>query len=177
MSADSQIEISLVEPNDRESLIPLLEESFEGVYLRHSKRTLRDIETVRVARINGERAGLVMLKELGKGIGYVYYIAVARRFRGQGIAGKLLDDSLERFFELGMEDIYASVEEDNEESLRLFLSREFKKTGFGELSKKHGKISSALLYMKMWVVPGEMLLHKDLFQKPSREADQNQGSK
>ena len=172
MSGKDQIEISDVEPNDKESLVPLLEESFEGVYLRHSKRTLRDIETVRVARVNGEKVGLVMLKELGKKIGYVYYIAVARKFRGQGIAGKLLDDSLESFFQRGMEEVYASVEEDNEESVRLFASREFKETGFGELSKRHGKISAALLYTKMWVVPGETLLHKDLSQKKVPSQDQ-----
>ncbi len=167
MTENDQFEISIVEPNERESLIPLLEDSFEGIYLRHSKRTLRESEIVKVARVSGERAGLVMLKDLGKKIGYVYYIAVGRKFRGRGFAGRLLDDALEHFFKSGMEEVYASVEEDNEESMRLFVSRGFKETGYRELSKKRGKVSAVLLYTKMWVVPGEILLCKELSQKIS----------
>jgi ribosomal protein S18 acetylase RimI-like enzyme len=165
LTEKGQFAISVAEPNERELLIQILEESFEGIYLRHSKRTLRDSELVKVAWLNSERVGLVILKDLGKKSGYVYYIAVRRHFRGQGVAGKLLDDALEHFFKKGMEEVYASVEEDNEESKRLFASRGFEETGYERLSKKYGRVSAALLYGKMWVVPGEKLLHKELSQK------------
>ena len=35
---------------ERAALEQILEESFEGWYLRHSKRTLREVEEVRAAR-------------------------------------------------------------------------------------------------------------------------------
>lgn len=159
---DSTIEIRDVSPNEREELFPILEQSFEGWYLRHSKRTLKDIEIVREVRVNDERAGLVMLKDLGNKLGYVYYIAVAKKFRGRGIGGKLLDNSLSYFFDQGMQEVYASVEEDNEESRRLFESRNFKRTTRGQLAKKFGTINSFVLLRKMVTVPGEYILRREL---------------
>jgi ribosomal protein S18 acetylase RimI-like enzyme len=161
-SENSDVIITDVSPKEREELVPILEDSFEGWYLRHSKRTLSDIELVRQAKVNEERAGLVMLKDLGNKLGYVYYIAVAKKFRGKGIGGKLLDSSLKYFFEHGMQEVYASVEEDNEESNRLFLSRNFKKTSRGELARKYGTINSFVLIRKMLIVPGEIILFRQL---------------
>ena len=165
MSESRDVEILVVDSKERDSLVPILEESFEGIYLRHSKRTLRESELVKVARIGGENAGLVMLKELGRGIGYIYYIAVSRKYRRQGIAGKLLDNSLGYFIGKGNTEAYASVEADNDESMNLFLSRGFRETKFGEVSKRHGHISATFLYTKMWVVPGEHVYVKDLSPK------------
>lgn len=161
-SEDSAIIITDVSPNEREELVPILEDSFEGWYLRHSKRTLSEIGLVRQAKVNDERAGLVMLKELGNKLGYVYYIAVAKRFRGKGIGGKLLDSSLTYFFDRSMQEVYASVEEDNEESNRLFHSRDFRKTTRSELAKKYGTINSFVLIRKMLIVPGEIILFRKL---------------
>jgi ribosomal protein S18 acetylase RimI-like enzyme len=162
---DSSVLITDVPPNAREDLVPILEESFEGWYLRHSKRTLSEIGLVREAKVNDERAGLIMLKELGNRLGYVYYIAVARKFRGKGIGGKLLDRSLSYFFDRGMQEVYASVEEDNEESSRLFLSRKFKRTSRSELARKYGTINSFVLLRKMLIVPGEIILFRELSPK------------
>lgn len=151
--------INTVPPDQREKLVFILEESFEGWYLRHSKRTLSEIEVVKEAVLEGERVALIMLKHLGNKLGYVYYIAVAKRFRGRGIAGKLLDDALAYFFtEQGMKEVYAGVEEDNEESHRLFTSRGFKKTSRSDLARKYGTINSFVLLRKMVIVPGEVLL-------------------
>jgi ribosomal protein S18 acetylase RimI-like enzyme len=154
--------ITDVGPNHREALVPILEESFEGWYLRHSKRTLYDILVVRQAKVNDELAGLVMLKDLGNKLGYVYYIAVGKKFRGKGIGGKLLDNSLSYFFDRGTQEVYASVEEDNEESSRLFHSRDFKRTSRGELARKYGTINSFVLLRKMLIVPGEVILFREL---------------
>lgn len=164
-SGDSPITISDAPPNDREALVPILEDSFEGWYLRHSKRTLADIPMVRQATFNGDRAGLIMLKDLGKSLGYVYYVAVAKEFRGRGVAGMLLDNSLSYFFERGMREVYAGVEEDNEGSFRLFQSRGFKKTTRGELAKKYGTVNSFVLLRKMVIVPGEVLLYREISPK------------
>ncbi len=164
-SQDSSVLISDVPANEREELLPILEESFEGWYLRHSKRTLYEIELVRQAKVSDERAGLVMLKNLGNRLGYIYYIAVGKKFRGKGIGGKLLDRSLSYFFDRGMQEVYASVEEDNEESSRLFHSRGFKRTSRGELARKYGTINSFVLLRKMLIVPGEIILFRELSPK------------
>ena len=156
-----EFEVVDVPKGGRERLLPILEESFEGLYLWHARRTLQSIEVVRAARTGeGEDAGLVMIKTLDEGAGYVYYVAVPPRFRRQGIGGKLLDDAISRFAKMGVRDIYASVEEDNVESKRLFGSRGFDRLKDSEMTARYGRIRSLLMYREMMVVPGEVLLVK-----------------
>jgi ribosomal protein S18 acetylase RimI-like enzyme len=145
-------------PNEREDLVPLLEESFEGIYLWHARRTLKDIEVVKVATdADKNKLGLVMLKDLDKALGYVYYVAVARNFRLKGVGGKLLDYSLDYFFHRGKQEVLSSVEEDNYPSIELFRSRGFEEITMKELSKRYGRMRANYLRMKMWVVPGEQI--------------------
>jgi ribosomal protein S18 acetylase RimI-like enzyme len=150
-----------VPPGERGSLEFILEESFEGWYLSHSKKTLREIDLVRAAMLEERPVGLVMLKMV-EDAGYVYYIAVPKLFRGRGIATKLLESSLAYFSSLGSKEAYASVEEDNDPSKGLFESMGFVRTNFGEVSKRYGFVRAALMYRKMLVVPGEILLWKSL---------------
>ncbi len=150
---------------DREKLVHVLEEGFEGIYLWHAKKTLKDIDVVKVAILNSEVAGLVMLKDLDSRLGYVYYIAVARRFRGAGVGGKLLDYSLNYFSDRGKFEVFSSVEKDNEASLALFKSRDFRATSLQELSKRYGIVKANILRMKMLLVSGELLLAKELTSK------------
>jgi ribosomal protein S18 acetylase RimI-like enzyme len=150
---------------ERSSVEPILEQSFEGLYLWHSRRTLRNIEVVKSLLVNGKNVGVSMLEELDRRIGYVYYIAISPEFRGRGFGGVLLDHSINYFSAQGIKEIYASVEADNKESLLLFRSRHFRETGFGELSRKYGRIKAAKLYAKMLVVRGETLLYREPNQK------------
>jgi len=145
---------------ERASLAWILDESFEGWYLRHSKATLRKIQSVRAAKSLGHPIGLVMLKTLEKGVGYVYYIAVAKAQRNRGIGRLLLDDALQRFKAAAVKEVFASVEEDNEPSEALFASEGFTRTSFGEVSRTHGNLHTANMYREMLVVPGEVLLRK-----------------
>jgi len=138
----------------------ILEESFEGWYLMHSKRTLRDIELVRVAMSSGMAVGLVMLKTLAENVGYVYYIAVAEASRKRGIGKLLLEDALRHFKASKVKEVFASVEEDNEPSEALFASEGFTRTSFGEVSKRYGGLHAVNMYREMLVVPGEILLGK-----------------
>ncbi len=160
-SAAEGFEVVEADPTERASLEPILEESFTGIYLRHAKRTLHDVETVRVARVGGAAVGLAMLKLLTKGAGYVYYIAVLPSSRMKGLGSRLLLDSLDYFARSGATEVYASVGEDNVESKALFFGRGFRRTDFSEVSKKYGTIRALAMYRGMWVVPGEMLLVKD----------------
>ncbi|HZY46448.1 MAG TPA: GNAT family N-acetyltransferase, partial [Candidatus Bathyarchaeia archaeon] len=120
MTTLQEIEIVDVPKGQRSSLEWILEESFEGWYLWHSLKTLKDVEVVKVAKLSSKPVGLVMLKNLEKGVGYVYYIAVARAHRKRGIAKMLLDRSLQIFRDSGVSEVFASIEEDNQPSEKLF---------------------------------------------------------
>ena len=146
----------------RYALEPILQESFEGLYLRHSMRTLKEIETVRAAMLTGEPVGVIMVKKLGPGVGYVYYVAVAKSHREEGIAAMLLEDAIGKFKAEGIEDAYASVEEENLASGGLFAAQGFSKTTFSEVAKLYGALRAVNMYRLMMVVPGEALLHKRL---------------
>jgi len=140
----------------------ILEESFDGWYLRHSKGILRDSETVRAAMSSGEPVGLLIPKPLGPGVAYVYYIAVARDRRRRGVARALLNDALARFRAEGMVEVFTSVEVDNAPSEELFASEGFARTNFGEVSRKYGPLRALNMYRMMVAVPGEVLLHKTI---------------
>ena len=117
---------------------------------------------VKAATLGGKTVGLIMLKELGEGIGYVYYMTVLPEFRRKGVGGRLLDDALAHFTSRGVSYVFATVEEDNAASLSLFHSRGFVKTGFGEMSKLYGRLRSAYMMLEMQAVAGEVVLCKDL---------------
>ena len=160
MKEEVGVRISDAGPDERPRLEPILEESFEGWYLRHSRSTLYGIPTVRVAEVDGRAVGLAMLKSLERGVGYVYYIAVAKDSRRMGFGSRLLDDALDYFRGVGVETVYASVE--NEEAAALFRSKGFAKTHFGEVVSSYGLIRALAMYRSMVVVPGEVLLRLDL---------------
>ena len=157
-------EMSIVDvpASERSQLEWILEQSFEGWYLRHSLGKLKDIETVRAAQLSGRRVGLVMVRNVEPEVGYVYYIAVARENRRRGVARLLLEDAVDRFQKAGVKEVFASAETDNIPSEKLFESEGFTRTNFGEVSKKYGRLHSMDMYMKMLVVPGEVLLHKEI---------------
>ena len=160
MTAQDDIMIVDVPAMKRRDLEWILEESFEGWYLMHSRRILRDVEVVRAAMSSGKPIGLVMLKTLEGSVGYVYYIAVAKAQRKKGIAKQLLEDALGLFKASKVEEVFASVEEDNKPSEALFASEGFTRTSFGELSMLHGGLHTLNMYRIMTVVPGEVLLRK-----------------
>ncbi len=162
MTAQEDVVIADVPAGKRAGLEWILEESFEGWYLMHSKRTLRDIGIVRVAMSSGKPIGLVMLKTLGETIGYVYYIAVSKAQRKKGIGKLLLNDALRLFKASRVEEVFASVEKNNKPSEALFASEGFTATSFGEVSKKYGNLHTLNMYREMLVVPGEVLLRKTL---------------
>lgn len=164
------VEIVEVPRSKRADVVPVLEESFKGMYLWHARRTLRSTDVVKAALTpEGEVVGLVMLKSLSEGPGYVYYVAVAPRFRGRGIGGRLLDEAIAHFARADAEVIYASVEEDNGESKALFASRGFERVRASELAQRYGRIRSFVMQREMMVVPGEFLMVKRL-EQDEREA-------
>ena len=150
-------------------MVPILEASFTGIYLRHARRIMGEVETVRAAMLGEEAAGLAMLKQLGAEAGYVYYIAVLPNFRGRRIGARLVIDSLAFFARAGAKEVYASVGENNVESNALFAGQAFARTDFGTVSKKYGAFKALSMYRSMWVVPGEVILVRGTVDAPVSE--------
>jgi ribosomal protein S18 acetylase RimI-like enzyme len=151
------LELVDLEGEARERAVPILIESFEGIYRWHAKRTLRRIPEVRGAESDGRLVGISMLERLVPEVGYVYYVAVAAADRGQGIGGRLLDDAVARFRAAGAVIVYGAVEEDNTASVRLFRSRGFREVERRELGYQEGGLGAWGLRSRMMIVHGEVL--------------------
>ena len=162
LDASEDVQIYEAKGNVRVSLDPIINASFAGWYQRHAKRTLRDIESVIAARIGEVDVGVAMLKMLDSEKGYIYYIAVLPEYRGKKLGSKLLDYSLRYLLERGSIVVYASLMQEHDEASFLFNSRGFKRTNFGEISKKYGNLHAINLYRKMLVVSGEVVVFKEI---------------
>lgn len=152
---------------ERERAVPILIDSFVGIYRWHAKRTLRRVSSVRGAVAGDELVGVAMLERLAPEIGYVYYIAVRSGARRKGVAGTLLDDALRRFRGEGARIAYAAVEEDNAPSTELFLSRGFRRVERNEPSYRDGGLGAWGLRSRMMLVHGEVLLGRWLVDEPA----------
>lgn len=158
-------------PGARDPAVPVIRESFEGIYRWHANRTLREIPRVRAVRVGEEVCGISMIERLAPEVGYVYYVAVSVAHRGTGLGGILLDDALRIFREARLEVAYAAAEEDNEPSIRLFRSRGFRSVERKELGWKEGGLGAWGLRSRMRLVYGEVLLGLRLAEAGSRPAD------
>lgn len=146
----------------RDRAIDALRDSFTGIYRWHAKRTLREISTVRAIEQDGAVVGVAMLELLAPEVSYVYYLFVARAYRGRGLAATLLDDALGRFVRAGAQVVYAACEEENVPSLRLFTSRGFREVGRKETGFREGGLGAWGYRSQMRLVPGEVLLGRRL---------------
>jgi ribosomal protein S18 acetylase RimI-like enzyme len=153
-------------PEERDLAIPVIVDSFTGIYRWHAKRTLRSVSRVRGAWRAGELAGVSLLELLDPAVGYVYYLAVRRSHRRQGVARHLLDDALELFRAQEVRVVFAAAEEDNAASLRLFEERGFRRTEPKERSWRDGGLGAWGFRSQMMVVHGELLLGLRLRPEP-----------
>ncbi len=142
----------------RERAIPILKESFEGIYRWHAKRTLREIDLVRAVTLGGTVVGAALLERLVPEVGYVYYIFVGAANRRRGIGGRLLDDAIARFRSQGARVVFAAAEEENVRSRALFRSRGFREVERKERGWQEGGLGAWGLRTRMRLVSGEVLL-------------------
>jgi ribosomal protein S18 acetylase RimI-like enzyme len=161
-SAPGSVTLVDLPPEDRERAVPVLIDSFVGIYRWHAKRTLREVQAVRGAELDGALAGIAMLERLVPEVGYVYYIAVASAHRQKGIGGRLLDDALARFRRDGARVVYAAVQSDNAASRALFTSRGLRVVERKELGYQEGGLGAWGLRSRMRLVYGELLLGRRL---------------
>ncbi|MGA8275672.1 MAG: GNAT family N-acetyltransferase [Thermoplasmata archaeon] len=151
---------------DRERAVPIIVDSFTGIYRWHAKRTLRNVSRVRGAWHAGELVGVAMLELLDPAVGYVYYLAVLRSHRRLGVARQLLDDALGLFRQQGARVVFAAAEEDNTASLRLFGERGFRRTEPKERGWQEGGLGAWGFRSRMMVVSGEVLMGLRLSPEP-----------
>ena len=159
MSASLNIEE--VSAEARETLMPILEVSFTGLYLWHARRTLRSARWVRSATQGSAVVGLAM-SAMFESSGYVYYVAVTPSQRAKGVGGVLIDDAVGLLRAEGAREIFACARAENAASIRLLRSRDFVVTSFPELVRSKGFIASGSLWMRMVVAPGEKVFTRDL---------------
>jgi ribosomal protein S18 acetylase RimI-like enzyme len=155
----------------RERGVPIVIDSFEGIYRWHAKRTLREIATVRGFDSEGELRGIAMVETLVPGVGYVYYIAVRSADRRRGVGARLLDDALQRFAAEGVRVVYAAAEADNAGSIGLFRSRGFREVSRKEPGYREGGLGAWGLRSRMRIVWGEVLLGRRLAPEPGPSGD------
>ncbi len=154
-------------PAERESAVPVIVDSFTGIYRWHAKRTLRSVSRVRGAWQEGQLIGVSMLELLDPAVGYVYYLAVLRAHRRRGVASQLLDDALALFRTQRARVVFAAAEEDNAASLRLFEERGFRRTEPKERGWREGGLGAWGFRSRMMVVSGELLLGLRLSPEPA----------
>ncbi|MEM3671382.1 MAG: GNAT family N-acetyltransferase [Thermoprotei archaeon] len=155
------VEVTLVEYTNgekRAALEKILEESFQGLYLWHAKKTLYSVEKVFAAEHASKPVGVIMLKNLLREVGYIYYVAVATEFRSKRVGSVLLEHALEFFRNLNSKWVLAAVEEDNLPSMNLFESHGFKKRNFAWIRSQFGVLRASKMVNDMRLVPGEILL-------------------
>lgn len=158
MTIGPQVVLGDLPPEQHDEAVPIIKDCFTGYYRWHAKRTLREIELVRSARVEGRLVGFAMLSHLVPEAGYVYYIAVETPSRRKGIAAALLDDALGRFRSERVQVVYAAAESDNAPSLGLFRSRGFREVSRDEPHFREGGLGAWGLRSKMHLVSGEVLL-------------------
>jgi ribosomal protein S18 acetylase RimI-like enzyme len=146
----------------RKDLRPLIDQSFKGLYRWHARRTLVSVRWVRGATSGDRQVGLTMFTMLGQGSGYIYYIAVIPCQRTKGIGSFLLRDALHVLGEAGAHEIFACARTNNTPSIRLLQSQGFQRTSFHELASTRGFASTAKLWVRMVVAPGERVFMKVL---------------
>ncbi len=156
------IELIELPKGSRDRAVPVLIDSFVGIYRWHAKRTLRDVAWVRAAQIDGSIAGVSMLEPLTPEVGYVYYLAIGKPYRNRGIGGQLLDDAIDRFLRGHAKVVYGAAEEENLGSLALFRSRGFRSVERRELGYAEGGLGAWGLRSRMMLVHGEVLMGKRL---------------
>ena len=142
----------------REEAIPILRESFEGIYRWHAKRTLLRVSIARAARFGPSLAGVSLLEWLDPDVAYVYYLFVGRTYRRRGVAGRLLDDALARFRDGGAAVVFAAREVENAASRALFGSRGFRTVAPDEPPVREGGLGARGYRSRMMVVSGEVLM-------------------
>lgn len=158
MPVSTEIVVRDMNADDRDQVKEILEQSFEGWYLREGLKAIDNSDRVLVAEVAGKVAGMAELRfyDAGEIIGIVYYLATHPSCRELGIASRLLDDALKFFKEKGASLALCSIEHENYASVEFFGKRGFKETSVRSLTSKY-KIHFFGILRRALIVPGETI--------------------
>jgi ribosomal protein S18 acetylase RimI-like enzyme len=143
--------------SERERAVPVLLDSFTGIYRWHAKRTLREVGRVRAIQDGGRVVAITMLEVLVPAVGYVYYVAVAASHRGRGLSSRLLDDALAIFRAGGQSVVYVATEPENRPMVAGLERRGFRTVERKEPGYAEGGLGAWGLRSRMTLVSGEVL--------------------
>lgn len=164
----ARIRLGELSGSARTAVEPILKESFTGYYRWHAKRTLHEIEHVRVARSDRTIAGAALLERLVPDVGYVSYLFVGTKIRRRGVGAALFDDAIRRFRRQGVRVVFAVAEPGNRPSIALMRSRGFRKTERKETGWKDGGLGAWGLRSRMRIIGDEVLFGLRLDAPPKR---------
>jgi ribosomal protein S18 acetylase RimI-like enzyme len=146
-------------PADIDALRRIARTSFDRLYAFFAVRGVRGAWPFLLAENDGIPAGFLIGRWFDgtPPIGYVYFVAVDSGARRQGIARKLVTDSVNRFKGRGATRVFAAIPEENEASLGLFGSLGFEKAPRRALRRWYGWRGLSV-EMRMMLAPHEALL-------------------
>lgn len=93
----------------------------------------------------------------GKKLGYVFWLAVDPKHRGQSVGTRLVEKTVELIWQdIAIEDIYVTIDKDNGPSQNLFDKAGFRSVSRYEMKKKY-HIHRFRLFKEMMFMPWENL--------------------
>ena len=148
MFAGSEPAISTAASAEAASFAALHAASFvRGWTEQEFERLLVDRAVVaHCARAGRRLAGFIVSRRVGPEA-EILSVAVARSYRGRGVAGRLLDLHLRTLAGLGTRTVFLEVDDDNTPARRLYARRQFREVGRrqGYYPRPEGAASAALV--------------------------------
>jgi ribosomal-protein-alanine N-acetyltransferase len=143
--------LSTAGPRDAESLATLHAASFNRGWSEHEfEQLLTDRNVITDRATSGRRNVGFILSRRAADEAEILSVAVARSWRGRGLARRLLDLHLRRLAGLGLGAVFLEVDEDNTPARRLYT-----RAGFREVGRRPG-------YYAQSGGKGALVLRRDL---------------
>src|SRR5215218_4023788 len=143
--------LSAAAPRDAASLASIHTASFNRGWSEHEFEQLLTDRSVVADRVTSGRRNVgFILSRRAADEAEILSVAVARSWRGRGLARRLLDLHLRRLAGLGMRTVFLAVDEDNTPARRLYA-----RAGFHEVGRRPG-------YYAQSGGKGALVLRRDL---------------
>lgn len=126
--------LSEAAPSDAGAIAALHAASFRRGWSEDElERLLLDRQVVAHRAMSGRALAGFVLSRMAAGEAEILSVAVAARWRGRGLAGRLVNLHLRRLAGLGIGTVFLEVEEGNEPALRLY-----DRAGFCQVGRRAG---------------------------------------
>ena len=126
--------LAVAGPRDAAALAALHAASFNRGWSEHEfEQLLIDRHVIADRAANGRASVGFILSRRAADEAEILSVAVARAWRGRGIARRLLDLHLRRLAGFGLRAVFLEVDEDNQPALRLY-----RRAGFSEVGRRPG---------------------------------------